>query len=325
MRNVYQNMYDFALEFTDNDRDDAIVYRNKRISFTDFAKEVDKCAGRFAAMGIVKGDCIAICLPNIPQAEIAFYACAKMGAIASMVHPKTSPVEFARQVELTKPKLALLNEINYFVFKPMLKGVKIVFCSLITGKGFIGLKKPVAYAANKSDGNEPAIYMHSGGTTGAPKTAILSSRCMNALIDNLLLSMNYPFTKNDTMLAALPIFHGFGLAVGIHLALCSKMASALVPIFRPKKVVEFIKNQHINVLSLIPRMLQKILDEPTFNGEVVKQLKYIYVGGDNLSENLRLKFNEKLKKEGSTCVIQQGYGLTEMGSVCVLNYDLIKP
>ncbi|HKL94553.1 MAG TPA: class I adenylate-forming enzyme family protein, partial [Clostridia bacterium] len=63
----------------------------------------------------------------------------------------------------------------------------------------------------------------------------------------------------------------------------------------------------------------------TFNGEVVKQLKYIYVGGDNISENLRLKFNEKLKKEGSTCVIQQGYGLTEMGSVCVLNYDVIKP
>lgn len=326
MSDIYNNMYDFALGYSDNNRKDAIIYRDKRISFHEFSKKVEKCAMQFAATGIGKGDCVAICLPNIPQAQIAFYACAKIGAIASMVHPKTSATEFARQVELTKPKLALLTEINYFRFKPMLKGAKKVFCSLISGKGFVGLtRKTKAYSANEGNGNEPAIYMHSGGTTGTSKTVVLSSRAMNALVENLLESLKFPFSEKDKMLAALPIFHGFGLAVGIHLALCSKMASALVPIFKPKKVVEFLRKQRVNVLTVIPRMLQKILDEPSFHGEVVKQLTNVYVGGDNLTEELRIAFNERMQQEGSNCKIQQGYGLTEMGSVCTLNYDKIKP
>ena len=324
-KDINTTMYDFVLNSAEHTRGDALAFGNKRISFVEFTKEVDNVAGRLTASGIGKGDCIAICLPNIPQSVIAFYACSKIGAIASMVHPKTSPNEFEKQLKTTRPKLALLTEINYFAYKPLLEGVKIVFCSLITGKGFIGMKKAVEYTSVESDGSNTAVYMHSGGTTGASKTVVLSHRSFNALVLNLLESMQYPFDEHDTMLAILPLFHGFGLSAGVHMSLCSRMAAALVPVFKPKKVVSFMNKQKINVLSVIPRMMQKILEEPSFSGEVVKRIRKLYVGGDNLNEKLRVAFNTKLKDEGSKCVVQQGYGLTEMGSVCVLNFAEQRP
>ncbi len=321
-QNINQTMFDFILQAKGDKQYDAIVYGRRRISFSAFHKMVDKCAARFCAVGVKKGDCVAICLPNIPQAEIALYACCRIGAIANMVHPKTSPSEFQKLVELTKPKVALLTEINYFSYRPYLKRVKKVFCSLVLARGFFGLiKRNKNFEVHHSDGNDVAIYMHSGGTTGASKTAVLSHRAFNSLADNLLLSINNPFSANDLMLAVLPMFHGFGLAAGIHLPLIAGMPSALMPIFSSKKVVKLIKRHNMNTLSLIPRMMQKLLDEPLFTDEVASRLKYLYVGGDNLSDKLRIDFDEKLKKSGSTCVVQQGYGLTELGSICALNFS----
>jgi long-chain acyl-CoA synthetase len=317
---VHKTMYDFILSSDRVQGGDAVIYNNKRISTNDFFQMIDKCAGGLKAMGVNAGDCVAICLPNIPQAKIAFYACNRLGAVVSMVHPKTSVGEFEKQLKITKPKVALLTEINYFKYKPMLAGVKKIFCSLITAKGFIGLKKPVAFEPYHSDGSDPAVYMHSGGTTGASKTAVLSHRVFNALVDNLLFSLELSFKKSDAMLAVLPMFHGFGLAVGIHLPMIAGIPSALAPMFNAKKIVKYIGKQRINYVCVIPRMLAKMLDEPNFRGETVKLIEHLYVGGDNLSTKLLFEVNKRLKEEGSPCEVQQGYGLTEMGSVAALNY-----
>lgn len=322
--NIQQTMYDFVIEAAKNKEFDAMVYGNRRISFKAFLKKVDNCAARLSAAGIKSGDCAAICLPNIPQAMIAFYACVRMGVIASLVHPKTSPSEFEKQIKLTSPKLVLLTEINYFLYRPYLKGIKKVFCSLVFARGFVGMRSKNSFTPYHSNGNETAVYMHSGGTTGASKTTMLSHRAFNALVDNLLFSLNISMGAQDTMLAVLPIFHGFGLAVGFHLPLIGGMPSAPVPLFSSKKIIKLIEKQNLNMLSLIPRMMQKILNDPRFTDDIAKKIRSVYVGGDNLSEKLRYDFDEKLKNAGSSCVVQQGYGLTELGSVCALNFAVPK-
>ncbi len=319
---INQSIYDFMLSFDKHKKGGrAIAFKDKEISFAKLYVQIEKMAGSLTAMGIEKGDCVAICLPNIPQAVVLFYAVNSIGAIASMVHPRTSAKEFAEQIEITKPKLAVLTEANFGKFRPHLKKTKLAVCSMFGIN--LGFKSAVTPNIQKASGEEIAVYMHSGGTTGKSKTVALSNKAFNSLVFNLLDSLGNPFTTHDTLLAVLPMFHGFGLAVGVHVALSAKMTSALVPIFDAKTVVKFMLKTKTTAMIVIPRILEKLLREESFSGEVVKNLSYVYVGGDGLSERVRENFDLRMRENGSNAVVRQGYGLTETASVCTLNYDSV--
>ena len=74
----------------------AIEYLGKGITYKEFIKLVDKASISFNELGINKGDIITICLPNVPEALIAFYALNKLGAVASMIHPLSAEEEIKR-------------------------------------------------------------------------------------------------------------------------------------------------------------------------------------------------------------------------------------
>src|SRR5699024_2631637 len=94
---------------------------------------------------------------------------------------------------------------------------------------FVGLPGNAGFTPCESDGSEPAVYMRSGGTSGVAKTVVLSAAAVNALPDNLFRTLlNNDFGEKDRMLVALPMFHGFGLLVGIHAAMSTSMAPVLV-------------------------------------------------------------------------------------------------
>ncbi|HAZ20334.1 MAG TPA: hypothetical protein DCY75_09215, partial [Clostridiales bacterium] len=74
---------------------DAYEFMNQKTTFISFIKEVRICARAFRALGIREGDKVTICLPNLPQTVIAFYALNAIGAVATMVHPLSSEGEIA--------------------------------------------------------------------------------------------------------------------------------------------------------------------------------------------------------------------------------------
>lgn len=316
---IHKSMYDFLLDFSSLKTDKSIFYREKFISFSKLKNQINKMAGSLVAMNIKKGDVVAVCLPNIPQAIVMLYAINKLGAIANFIHPKISVKEFQYQLQLTNPKLVVLFDKNYRKLKPLAKKRKTIYCNVL-GTTF-GLKPSVKYKAEKQDGNQIAIYMHSGGTTGLSKTVVLTNTAMNAMVSNLLQTLDSPFNSTDSVLAVLPMYHGLGLGVCVHLALSVGLTSVLVPYFQAKYIVKQMKSSKMTVLNVIPRMLDKLIAEPSFKGSVVKNLKYIFVGGDELKESTKKAFEEKLKAEKSNAKICQGYGLTELATVCFLDIE----
>lgn len=318
MGQINQTMFDYMRSYRNTYYGIAWHYKKSKQSLYEFLKKVDKVAGSFIAMGIRAGDCITICLPNIPQALTAFYAANRIGAVVSIVHPLTALADFQKQLEITKPKLCLLSEINYLKLAPALKGIKVVHCPVYLNK-FVGLKPPVKFEPFHSDGENMAVYMHSGGTTGKSKTVALSNRACNSLVYNLFRSINDPYDERDGMLTVLPLFHGFGLVVGAHASMCSRMAITLMERFNAKKALKAVRKNKVTTLILIPRMLAKMSKEASFVRSM-DGVKAIYVGGDTLSDELLKEVDGMFESAGYTLRISQGYGLTELGSVCVLNY-----
>ena len=72
----------------------AYDFMGKSATFEEFVQQVDNCAKALAEFGIQPGETVTVCLPNLPQAVIMFYAINKIGAIASMVHPLSAEMRF---------------------------------------------------------------------------------------------------------------------------------------------------------------------------------------------------------------------------------------
>lgn len=106
----------------------AIIRGSHKMSYGRFFKEIDKVAGGLFKAGVRKGDVVMLALPNIEQSIIATYACSRIGAIASMIHPKLSSDEFESAVKKLQPKIVFLSDVNMGAYFSRCHGAKRVIC-----------------------------------------------------------------------------------------------------------------------------------------------------------------------------------------------------
>ena len=324
MADIHTSLYNFMRAYRNKDvTATAIIRGSHKMSYGRFFKEIDKVAGGLFKAGVRKGDVVMLALPNIEQSIIATYACSRIGAIASMIHPKLSSDEFESAVKKLQPKIVFLSDVNMGAYFSRCHGAKRVICHFCI-YDYIGLPRSKYFEAYDGDGEEIMFYMQSGGTSGEPKTVAISSRCANAMANNLLAHLGDKFDSHNAMLVVLPMFHGFGLCVGMHAAICTDMHVVLQPIFNAKKTARIIKKQKITTILAVPRMVQKLIACDEFNGKGISSIEDVFVGGDTVDKELVRKFDERMKECGGKGTLSPGYGLTETASVCtVTNGDFV--
>ena len=329
---------------------DVWSFYGKRKTRDDFYLEIDRVAAFLASHKWGKDDSIAVCLPNIPDAIVTTYAINKIGAVANIIHPLV-PSEGLRHIVENIGSSALfifdlffekhrqvIEELNIptivcsvqdYVSKPLAAMLKLATRNKT--KGIEYGKKIYRYSdivrtepiniEDRGTGEDIAVYLHSGGTTGSPKTVMLSNRALNALADKTKNLVNSGFDENDSMLMVLPLFHGFGLGVCMHTVLSASGRVVLMPSFNAKKAIKLLKSEKITYIAGVPTMYDKMMDEPSFVGKHLKTLKHCYCGGDKLPEATKTRFDELLKKSGNPISLNEGYGLTEVVTVCAVNTE----
>lgn len=212
MVDVHKSLYDFMRTYREkHDNDIAVVHGARKMNFATFFKQIDRVAGGLARLGVGKGDVVMIALPNIIQAVVATYACSRIGAIASMIHPKLSADEFGAAFDKLKPKVVFLSDINQCAYYPKSKGARRIICHFFI-YDFFGLPRKAKFQAFHGDGEEIVFYMQSGGTTGEPKTVALSSRAANSMAGNLLQYLGDKFSEKTQCLPHFPCFTVSGFA-----------------------------------------------------------------------------------------------------------------
>jgi long-chain acyl-CoA synthetase len=337
----------------------ALEFLGTKISYLELVKMIDQAAAALEAMGFTKNDSATICLPNTPHAVIYFYAVNRLGGICNMVHPLSPPEEIAQYLQIADSKWliildAMLNkQLDMLAQKPQ---VLTIVCSIgdylkpLTKIGFYLTKgrkiapvpqrkgiirwsefmssAPDNYSSNTysrvRSPHECAVYLHSGGTTGEPKTIMLSSDNFNILAYQgpqiVGFDMDEEFDpKGLSMVAILPLFHGFGLCMGLHTMLANGMCSILVPQFAPDVLAQVIIKNKPSFIAAVPTLFEGILKNPGLAKADLSCLRAVFCGGDSLPAELKERFDKFLQERGASITLREGYGLTETVTVCAVN------
>ena len=328
----------------------AYEYYGKSVTFRNFYEEIRECAGCLKQQGIKKNDRVAICMPNTPSAIIMFYAVNMVGAVCSMIHPLSAEKEIELYLNESESTILFVLDLVYDKVRNILDNTNVK--KVIIGSVGDNLKtiqkllykyksrdqRPILETTNDImtypeflnygygyDGEimclrkpeDPAVILYSGGTSGSPKGILLSNLNFNALALQSHLMCD-PSSEGDSILAILPIFHGFGLGVCIHTALCCGMKVLLIPDFSPKTLAKCIKKNQPNFLCAVPSLFETLAKSSKFGKNDLACIKCAVSGGDFMSSDLKKLVDKCLREHGSTAEVRVGYGLTEASAATCL-------
>lgn len=173
--------------------------------------------------------------------------------------------------------------------------------------------------------NMVAALVHTGGTTGVPKTVKLSNENFNAMAIQYK-SLNANYNKGDTFLNGIVPFVAYGIVVTIHMPMCLGMTNIIAPILSPKEFTEFMIKYKPNHTITVPTYVEHFVHDRKADSMNWKCLKNLGIGGDYFPEQSEIYVNEFLKNHGSSSIAEKGYGMTENSStagVCLVGVNKI--
>ncbi|MEG1560135.1 MAG: AMP-binding protein [Clostridia bacterium] len=332
----------------------AYEFMNKNVTYARFIEDVKECAKALKAIGIKENDRVTICLPNCPQGIIMFYAINMIGAVANMIHPLSSIGEIIFFLTDSKSVAAITLDQFYSKFEEIQKTVRLPHLIISSIKDVLSPVMKVGYAVTEGrkidkipedakivwwkdflkagasytgkykanrKANDPAAILYSGGTTGTTKGILLSNLNFNSLAVQII-EMAVVYKPGDTMLAVMPIFHGFGLGVCIHSMLANGAKSILIPRFNIKAYAKLLKSCKPNFIAGVPTIYEAVLRNKDMEKVDFSFLKGVFSGGDSLSIELKKKFDIFLKEHNASTQIREGYGTTEcVTASCLTPYN----
>ncbi len=280
---------DEAIKFTDRD------YRR---TWKEFNEEAETIAKGFLAMGIQKGDHVAIWATNVPEWMLTFFACTKIGAVLVTVNTayKVFELEYLlRQsdakmlvmidnfkkndyVEIVNELCPTLKDANPGEYNnPMLPYLKTV---VYAGNrpdapaGMLHWKKLYQKAQKIDDGDFRMIYdsvdpqdicnmQYTSGTTGFPKGVMLTH--YNIVNNGKAIGDCMKFTHEDKLCIVVPFFHCFGMVLAMMACLTHSTAMVPVDVYSPVKVMDALQNERCTAVHGVPTMFIGMLEHPDFD------------------------------------------------------------
>ena len=344
---IYEGIKRSAEKYPDNV---AFDFMGKSTTYKKMLEEIRKCARSFRTLGVREGDHVTIALPNCPQAIYSFYALNCIGAVANMVHPLSAEKELEFYINFSNSVTVITLDQFYYKIEAIRQNTGLVNVVIASIKD--ALSKPIRAGYMLTEGrkikkipkdapvirwkkfmeagracfwnyevpkkaNDTAAILYSGGTTGTTKGIELTNRNFNALADQVV-ATNPMFKPGDRMLAAMPVFHGFGLGVCIHTMLFEGGRCILIPRFTPKSYAKQITKYKCNFIAGVPTLYEALLRLDTMDNADLSSLKGVFSGGDSLSIELKKKFDKFLYDHNASIQVREGYGTTETVTACCL-------
>lgn len=321
----------------------AIIYYGTRISFGKYFDHIRRFASGLRKAGVKKGDTVTLCLPNIPQNCIAFYAVALIGGVSNIIHPLMPVEEIKGSMKRAGSKVLIASD--SVLVKGEIREAEVIWCSV---SDYMDPAHKVAYAfitrknkfrplknyrhfneilrtgsrdikAEELTGEECAVIMHSGGTTGTPRLVLHSHKALNSMMKKKECFLKGIDLAGKSAYTVLPSFHGFGLCMNTHISSTYAVRQIMAVKFNPKEAVRWIKKYRIQFINGVPAIFNALIKLKKFNKKTAGSIDRCYVGGDNVPDELIKRFNFAVTGDENKMKLFEGYGLTEMIAVCMLN------
>ncbi len=278
----------------------------RRISGDAFLRLVARQTNALRAMGLGKGDRIAVQVAKTPEALAIYGAAVALGAIFLPLNTAYTADEVGYFLGNATPRVFVCDGAKAGVMAPVAAahGARLVTLNAdgsgeLTDLAVGALDRVVPVAAGPDD---LAAFLYTSGTTGRSKGAMLTHR--NLLSNAEVLVREWRFTDRDVLLHALPIFHTHGLFVASNVSLLSGGAMIFLPGFDAGAVLRLLPEA--TVMMGVPTFYTRLLDEAALNRDLVAHMR-LFVSG---SAPLLAETHEAWEARTGHRILER-YGMTE--------------
>jgi len=290
-------------------------------TFREYDLATNRLANWLAQQGVEYQDRVGLLIPNSCEFLVAYYACAKLGAVAMPISPLLHPEEVRFLLEDAEAKALLayapLLE-KLLAAKALPEGVQLVASQpQVEGTAdFAAALKDASLNAppenlHKVTPDDLAAFMYTSGTTGKPKAAMLTHD--NLIFDAQAAVSFIEMTAEDVFLCILPLFHSFAVNV---CGICPVIAGALTvihPRFSPYEVFKALTEERVSIMPAVPAMLGALLEKQPPR-ETFQHLRLVVSGGAPLPVALFEAYKQRYGVE-----ILEGDGPTEASPITAVN------
>jgi fatty-acyl-CoA synthase len=324
---------------------DAVVFPKLglRWSWREFAAQVEAAARGLLALGIKRGEHVAIWATNVPEWIVLQFATARIGAVLVTINPAYRPFELKYVLKQSdavalflvdrfksSDYFSMLNEVCPELTAarpgaigaadfPRLRNVVTIKGAALTGASTwaemiaAGQSIPAARLdeiAGTLAPSDPINIQYTSGTTGFPKAAMLSHR--NLLLNAYYVGACQALSEADRICIPVPFYHCFGCVLG---TLCSVVygAAMVVPdeFFKPTETLAAIEEARATVIYGVPTMFIAELEDPTFAGRDLSSLRTGIMAGSPCPIEIMRQVIDKMGARQMTIA----YGQTEASPV----------
>ncbi|MEQ1541224.1 MAG: long-chain fatty acid--CoA ligase [Novosphingobium sp.] len=335
----------FARSAADHGDKPLVDFLGRRFSYSELYSEAQAFAAGLQALGVVKGDRIGLYLPNVPIYVSAYYGAMIAGATVVNFSPLYTAQELEAQVAdsgtrilVTIDSAALLPTALKVLAGSALE--RLVVCPLAAmlswSKGLalrlVGRKSLSRIPAQPDvirwgellshDPPQPvtldpdedlALLQYTGGTTGAPKGAMLTHQNLSANARQVA-AIDPQAGAHDMIMGVLPLFHVFANVCVLNRTVANGGCIAMLPRFDAGQALKTLVRVQATAMPGVPTMYQALLDHPDLGKTDFSSLRVCISGGAPLPGPLKARF-----EAATGARLVEGYGLTETSGVVSTN------
>jgi len=281
------------------------------LSYAELADAVRETAAGLSARGLRPGDVLALCAPNCLEFAVAFYAAASAGAVVTTVNPAGTADEISAQLRQTGARWLVATtglveqKLRGVIPETAVAETFVIGEPVAGGTPFGSLRTTAPTPAAPVAASDVALLPTSSGTTGLPKSVELTHR-------NLVASLTQSWTAqqvtdHDVVIAALPLFHIYGLQITLNLPLLAGATVVILPRFELETFLRAVQDHGITRAEVVPPMVLGLVAAPAVDDYDLSTLRVITSAAAPLGADLARACARRLG-----CRVKQAYGMTEV-------------
>lgn len=330
----HMTAYDYLRLCNNNNLNNiAIEFLGKKTTYIELFQKINKTAKALIALGVQPGDIITIALPACPEETYLLYAIDLIGACANYMFIGTPLNEIQETAKTLNSNLLIVmdellqmpnnlinnNEIN-LITHSIFQVPKTIGSNVITWKNFIEKAKNTELKAYYRSEEEPLFIAKTGGSTGKPKSVVLSDKGFNLQVHQHL-NTSQKYEIGDRWLRLWPLFSASAAVSSHHLPLCCGMEMIIEPNFSLDRIDEIVLEHKPSHMPFIASGIDYLINSPKIQKEGLSFMKSLGVGGEAMTEEIEIKSSEFLSKFGVEEHARIGYGMTENSSGAAARFN----
>jgi acyl-CoA synthetase (AMP-forming)/AMP-acid ligase II len=295
----------------------ALIDGARRWSYAELDRAADRFATALAGAGHAKGERIGVIAPNRGEVAIAYFGCARAGAILCLLSTRSTARDIAYAVNKTgiaRLFVAPEAEARLAAARAEMRSTPALVilgeAGAETWDGFLARGADRAPAVDLTE-DDPLAITFTGGTTGQPKAVLVTHR--NRYATAVTCGVEFGLDERDVCLVATPLFHAAGLFVWFQTAIMLGCACVLLSHWDAGRAIALIEQHGCTAALLVPTQLGDLVAHPDCTPERMRSLRHMHYAGSPMAVASLDRAQAKLPLVGFT----ENYGQSETGPMTI--------